>query len=84
MRFAPHLLSFLVGALSLGQEVLWVRLYGFARAGTPTAFSFVLVAYLLGIAVGAAIGRRITLRRHNPSPAARVFCATLTGSPGTD
>lgn len=65
MRFAPHLLSFLVGALSLGQEVLWVRLYGFARAGTPTAFSFVLVAYLLGIAVGAAIGRRITLRRQN-------------------
>jgi len=65
MRFAPHLLSFFVGALSLGQEVLWVRLYGFARAGTPTAFSFVLVAYLLGIAAGAAVGRRITLRRHD-------------------
>lgn len=28
--------------------------------------------------------QRITLRRHNPSPAARAFCATLTGSPGTD
>jgi spermidine synthase len=52
------LLSFIIGFLSLSQEILWIRLFGFANQSLPQAFSFVLVVYLFGIAVGAIIGNR--------------------------
>jgi spermidine synthase len=58
-RFFPHLLSFLVGYVSLSQEILWVRIYGFANDTLPQAFGIVVVCYLLGIALGAEVGKRI-------------------------
>lgn len=56
MTFPAHLISFLVGFLSLGAETLWVRTYGYANQSTPHALAVVLGVYLLGIARGAAIG----------------------------
>lgn len=52
----PALLSFSTGFASLSLEILWVRLYGFAMMSTPKAFGFVLMAYLVGIAIGARYG----------------------------
>lgn len=54
---AARLLSFFTGFLSLSQEILWVRFAGFCYQGAPQAFGIILGLYLLGIAVGAGIGR---------------------------
>jgi len=48
-----------MGFLSLSQEILWVRFTGFAYRSAPQAFSFVLGTYLLGIAGGAGLGKRL-------------------------
>lgn len=58
----PALLSFVCGFASLSLEILWVRLYSFARFSMPAAFGFVLMAYLLGIALGAHLGSRACRR----------------------
>ena len=58
----PALLSFACGFASLSLEILWVRLYSFAKLSTPAAFGFVLMAYLLGIALGAHAGARACRR----------------------
>lgn len=52
----PALLSFFCGFVSLSLEIVWVRLYGFTMMSTPSAFGFVLMAYLAGIALGARQG----------------------------
>jgi spermidine synthase len=57
-RYFPHLLSFLVGYISLSQEILWVRIFGFANHSLPQAFGVVVVCYLVGIALGAEWGKR--------------------------
>ncbi len=54
-----RLISFWVGFVSLSLEIAWVRLYGYANSSTPKAFAFVLAIYLLGIALGAQLGKRI-------------------------
>jgi hypothetical protein len=54
----PHWLSFSVGFVSLSQEILWMRLYGYAAESLPQAMMAVLIAYLGGIAAGAAAGRQ--------------------------
>jgi spermidine synthase len=59
MKWMPCGIAFLVGAASLVQEVLWVRLAGFATGGVPATFAMILALYLLGIAAGAQIGRRL-------------------------
>jgi predicted membrane-bound spermidine synthase len=59
MRRLALLLSFSVGFLSLSQEIIWVRLVSFAQGGRPQAFSLVLAAFLVGIAFGAIVGRRL-------------------------
>jgi spermidine synthase len=59
MRLLPRFVAFWVGCTSLVQEVLWVRLLGFAESGLPESFAIVLTLYLLGIALGASFGRRI-------------------------
>lgn len=61
----PALLSFACGFASLSLEILWVRLYSFAKLSTPTAFGFVLMAYLIGIAVGAHWGSKACRRAGN-------------------
>jgi spermidine synthase len=50
-------LSLAVGFLSLSQEILWVRLVSFAFQGIPHVFSFVLANFLIGIALGALVGK---------------------------
>lgn len=57
--FAAGLLAFFLGFLSLGQEILWIRLFSFANHSLPQAFSFVLTIYLLGIGFGALIGKKL-------------------------
>lgn len=54
-----YLLSFLSGFLSLGIEVIWVRIVSFAGHSVPQAFSFTLAFFLLGIAIGAWFGKKI-------------------------
>ncbi|QIM63244.1 hypothetical protein A1D29_08110 [Pasteurellaceae bacterium Orientalotternb1] len=53
------LLSFLGGFLSLSIEVIWIRLFTFSSASIPQAFAFTLSIFLIGIAIGAFIGKRI-------------------------
>ena len=68
----PWLLSFIVGFLSLSEEILWVRIVGFTYEGLPPAFSFVLACYLVGIAAGAAFGRRVCAHVSNLYGAAAI------------
>jgi len=55
-------LSLACGFASLSVEILWVRLYGFAKLTTPAAFGIVLAMYLIGIALGAAAGAKACRR----------------------
>ncbi len=55
--WAAYLLSFAMGFISLSQEILWVRYFGFANQSLPQAFAFVLAVYLVGIALGARVGK---------------------------
>jgi hypothetical protein len=59
VAYLALLLSFSVGFLSLSQEIVWVRLVSFGQQGRPHAFSIVLAAFLIGIALGAIAGRRL-------------------------
>ncbi|CAN7708803.1 spermidine synthase [Acidovorax sp. LjRoot118] len=65
-KYAP-VLSFICGFASLSVEILWVRLYGFSRYSIPLAFGFVLMAYLIGIAIGAHMGSRACKRNADHS-----------------
>lgn len=68
-------LSFSVGLLSLSQEILWVRLLAFGQQGRPQAFAIVLTAFLLGISIGAIVGRRLCASSAALlASAARVLC----------
>ncbi|MFN3303679.1 MAG: fused MFS/spermidine synthase [Roseateles sp.] len=73
------LLSFSMGLLSLSQEIAWVRLVSFGHQGRPHAFAIVLVAFLLGIAAGALLGRRYCRdeRRMLPAVAAILALAAM-------
>lgn len=57
MSKAPYLVSMMIGYISLSQEILWVRVFSFATENLPQSFSAVLTLYLLGIALGAIIGK---------------------------
>lgn len=62
---AAQWLSFFMGFLSLSQEILWVRMASFIYHGAPQAFGVILAIYLLGIALGAAWGKRYCARQDN-------------------
>jgi len=62
MKRAACWLSFFMGFLSLSQEILWVRLASFVYHGAPQAFGLILALYLLGIALGANLGKRLCAR----------------------
>ena len=59
MKWMPRGLAFLVGAASLIQEILWMRMASFATGGLPEIFGIVLGLYLIGVAAGAYFGRRL-------------------------
>lgn len=52
-------ISFWTGFCSLSLEIAWIRLYGYANQSTPRAFAYVLIIYLVGIAAGAHLGKKI-------------------------
>lgn len=52
-------ISFWTGFCSLSLEIAWIRLYGYANQSTPRAFAYVLIIYLIGIAVGAQVGKKV-------------------------
>jgi spermidine synthase len=52
-------LAGLAGFLSLCYEIVWYRLYSFATSGPAQVFSYVLGAFLAGIALGSLLSRRI-------------------------
>ena len=58
-RSFAFVLAFFVGVISLSQEIIWVRVLSFSSAGAPTTFAHTLGSYLIGIAIGAMIGRYI-------------------------
>ena len=68
-------LALLIGFLSLSEEILWVRVAGFAYRTLPPAFSFVLMFYLVGIAAGASFGKYLCGRVKNLYAAAAVLLA---------
>jgi len=52
-------LSCLVGALSLGQEILWVRLFSYASDSSPQSLGLVLSVFLLGVVFGSIHGKQL-------------------------
>lgn len=72
------LLSFCTGFISLSEEILWVRIIGFAFESTPRAFSLVLTAFLGGIALGALFGKRLS-ERQQATPATAAWLLLLAG-----
>lgn len=76
----PTYLSFSSGLISLAGEILWMRLFGFVNYSTPKAVGFVLFAYLLGIAMGAALGKRYCSRLRDDELLQRSgYCLALSG-----
>ncbi len=71
-------LSLTVGFLSLSEEIVWVRVLGFAYQGQASAFAFVLTCYLIGIACGAAYGKRLCGRTSDLCGAAAVILAVAS------
>lgn len=62
IRSLAWLTSFLVGFVSLGQEVLWVRIAAFANGNSPQTFAMVLSLFLAGIVLGSLAGKRLCER----------------------
>ncbi len=55
-------LLFLAGAtgyISLSQEIVWMRLISYMTGGRPAVFAHVLGCFLLGVAFGALMGKRL-------------------------
>lgn len=65
MIWGARYLAFCMGFLSLSQEILWVRMASFIYRGAPQAFGVILALYLLGIALGAGMGKRYCVREGN-------------------
>jgi len=57
--------AFVAGALAIGLEVLWIRLFAQVLHNSVYSFAAVSLVILLAIAVGAALGATL-LRRHPP------------------
>lgn len=60
-----YIVSFFSGFLSLAQEILWMRMISFAGMSVPQTFSYTLALFLIGIAVGAHIGKNICKKNIN-------------------
>ncbi len=53
------LASALTGWIALSYEIVWARVFSFASAGRANSFGLLLAAYLLGLALGALLSRRL-------------------------
>lgn len=67
------ILSFLSGFVSLSTEILWIRIFAFANHSIPQAFAFVLLWFLVGIAIGANLGQHFCKPRYNLWRIAGIF-----------
>lgn len=54
-----YTISFFSGFLSLAQEIIWMRFISFLGMSVPQTFSYTLALFLIGIAVGAHLGKKI-------------------------
>lgn len=54
-----YLISFFSGFLSLAIEIIWMRTISFVAMSAPQAFAYTLAVFLLGIAIGAALGKKL-------------------------
>lgn len=85
MRALAITVSFAVGLLSLSQEIVWVRIVALGQQARPQAFSLVLAVFLIGIALGAAFGRRLCQRCASDGPRLlRQGAALLLGAAALD
>ena len=60
-----YAVSFFSGFLSLAQEIIWMRLISFVGMSVPQTFSYTLALFLIGIASGAHIGKKICQKNKN-------------------
>lgn len=60
-----YIISFSSGFLSLAQEIIWMRLISFVGMSVPQTFSYTLALFLIGIAIGAQIGKKICKTNQN-------------------
>ena len=58
-----YLVSFFSGFLSLSQEIIWMRITSFVGMSVPQTFAYTLALFLLGIALGAQVGKNICKKR---------------------
>lgn len=58
-RWLVYTLAAATGYVSLSQEMLWIKIVGFADQGRPETFAHALGFFLIGLAAGAAAGRRV-------------------------
>jgi spermidine synthase len=56
--------SALAGLLALSIEIVWMRLFGLSYHQTPWVTPFVLGTYLLGLALGVILYRRVVKQKH--------------------
>jgi predicted membrane-bound spermidine synthase len=68
-------IGFATGFIALGYEIVWYRVYSFVTGGSPRCFSFVLGAFLTGIALGSLGSRWLSAR----SMAVLVLSANVVG-----
>lgn len=54
-----YVLAGVTGFLSISQETLWIKVIGSANDNRPETFAHALGFFLLGLAIGAAAGRRL-------------------------
>ena len=55
-RWPIYVATAISGACSLGGEVVWTRLMGYMLGATVYVFSVILAVFLMGLAIGTAIG----------------------------
>ncbi len=68
-RVLVAVLAAVLGAATLGIEVLWARSYALVIGSSVYAFSLMLLAVLLGIASGASVYGRVRARIERPTRA---------------
>jgi spermidine synthase len=72
------ILAGLTGFISLCYEIVWVRVYSFVTGGDPKTLAFVLGTFLVGIAFGSVLTRRLCNRAAaNLAPFARLIAALV-------
>jgi predicted membrane-bound spermidine synthase len=70
----------IAGFISLSYEIIWYHLFSFTTAGLAKSFSFLLGAYLSGIAGGALVSGALCRKIGNPQIFIRTLIAFIFGA----